>query len=461
MTFHSGAQKTQQTAHQTPLGPIAPQSIAVIGSGIAGLSAAWLLSRAHRVMLYEKEQRLGGHSNTVEALGVPVDTGFIVYNEANYPNLMALFDYLGVATKRSDMSFGVSLNGGAQEYSTVGTSAFLNGGKNLLRPRFWSMTWDLLRFYGHTRNHPPNPHDETVSLGDYLAGRHYGEPFQRDHLLPQAAAIWSASLNEIQHYPACAFVRFFENHGLLKLKGRPKWRTVDGGSRAYVKKISESFAPHARIGAQVVGVRRDSEGAWVRTADGDAQFYDRVVIAAHADEALAMLDDPSAEERTLLGAFRYSKNLAVLHSDPALMPRQQALWASWNYVGENPEGGCVVSYWMNNLQKFETPKPVFLTLNPQNMPCEDLTYSRHDYEHPLFNAESLRAQRQLWRLQGKHSTWFCGAYFGAGFHEDGLQAGLAAAESAGGVKRPWSVEDESGRIFLPGQYPAQRLDEAA
>lgn len=178
-------------------GPIAPQSIAVIGSGIAGLSAAWLLSRAHRVTLYEKDQRLGGHSNTVEAQGVPVDTGFIVYNEANYPNLMALFDHLGVKTKRSDMSFGVSLNGGAQEYSTVGTSAYLNSGKNLLNPRFWSMTWDLLRFYNQTQSDKPNPHDETVSLGDYLARRGYGDAFQRDHLLPQAAAIWSASLAEI------------------------------------------------------------------------------------------------------------------------------------------------------------------------------------------------------------------------------------------------------------------------
>ena len=228
-----------------------------------------------------------------------------------------------------------------------------------------------------------------------------------------------------------------------------------------MSKVSEAFASHARIGAKVIGIRRDAAGALVRTADGDEQRYDRVVIAAHADQALAMLDDASPEERALLGAFRYTKNLAVLHSDPALMPRQKALWASWNYVGDNPEGGCVVSYWMNLLQKLETPKPMLLTLNPQTMPREDLIYSQHDYEHPLFNAASLRAQRQLWRLQGQRNTWFCGAYFGAGFHEDGLQAGLIAAEGAGGVRRPWTVEDESGRIFLPGQFPAQRLDQAA
>lgn len=434
------------------------QNIAVIGSGIAGMSAAWLLSQRHDVTLYEKNARLGGHSNTVTvntSLGpTPVDTGFIVYNDATYPNLIALFEHLGVRSIASDMSFGVSLNGGKTEYSSVDASAFLCGGRNLMSPRFWSMTWDLLRFYKHAPEELRQARADMISLGEYLARRGYGDAFQRDHLLPQAAAIWSASLQDIHHYPACAFVRFFENHGLLKLKGRPKWRTVAGGSQAYVKKLTAPYAERARLSCGAVRVHRDGAGAWVRDARGEAQRYDQVVIAAHADEALAMLEDADACERELLGAFRYTKNRAVLHTDRALMPRRQALWASWNYVGDNPDGGCVVSYWMNKLQRIEAREQLFLTLNPRTMPRPESVLYETEYEHPLFDARAIRAQEQLWSLQGGRNTWYCGAYFGAGFHEDGLQAGLAVAEQLGGVRRPWRVADESGRIHV-GPAPAR------
>lgn len=416
------------------------------------MSAAWLLSQRHDVTLYEKSGRLGGHSNTVEvntSLGpTPVDTGFIVFNDATYPNLIALFDHLGVATKASDMSFGVSLNGGKREYSSVGASAFLCGGRNLISPRFWSMTLDLLRFYKRAPAELLATREELISLGEYLERRGYGDAFRRDHLLPQAAAIWSASMAEIHHYPACAFVRFFENHGLLKLKGRPKWRTVEGGSRAYVEKLTAPYADRARLNAGAVSVRRDGAGAWVRDVTGSTERYDAVVIAAHANEALEMLDDPSAEERRLLGAFRYTKNLAVLHTDPALMPRRKPLWASWNYVGDHPDGGCTVSYWMNKLQGITSREQIFLTLNPRLMPREETILYRTEYEHPLFDAAAIRAQEQLWSLQGVRNTWFCGAHFGAGFHEDGLQAGLAVAEQLGGLRRPWRVADESGRIHV-------------
>lgn len=428
------------------------KNIAVIGSGIAGMSAAWLLSQRHDVTVYEKNDRLGGHSNTVvvdTSLGpTPVDTGFIVFNDATYPNLIALFEHLGVPTKSSDMSFGVSLNGGRTEYSSVGASAFLCGGRNLISPRFWSMTADLLRFYRQAPSEMLQTRDDMVSLGDYLKQRGYGDAFQRDHLLPQAAAIWSASMAEIHHYPACAFVRFFENHGLLKLKGRPAWRTVEGGSRAYVEKLTAPFRENARLNAGAVSVRRDGAGVWVRDASGRSDRYDDVVIATHGDEALAMLDDPSAEEQRLLGAFQYAKNRAVLHTDPALMPRRKPLWASWNYVGDNPDGGCVVSYWMNKLQRIESKEQIFLTLNPRTMPREDTVLYKTDYDHPLFNAAAIRAQEQLWSLQGQRNTWFCGAHFGAGFHEDGLQSGLAVAEQLGGMRRPWTVADESGRIHI-------------
>lgn len=442
----------------TSMAPTRRKNIAVIGSGIAGMSAAWLLSQRHDVTVYEKNDRLGGHSNTVmvetSSGRTPVDTGFIVFNDVTYPNLFALFEHLGVPTKASDMSFGVSLNGGRTEYSSVGAAAFLAGGRNLISPRFWSMTLDLLRFYRHAPLELLGARDDMISLGEYLERRGYGEAFRRDHLLPQAAAIWSASMAEIHHYPACAFVRFFENHGLLKLKGRPSWRTVEGGSRAYVEKLTAPYAKRVRLNAGAVSVRREAGGGLVRDASGSVERFDDVVIAAHADEALAMLDDASAEEQALLGAFRYTKNRAVLHSDRSLMPRREPLWASWNYVGDNPDGGCVVSYWMNKLQQIECRENIFLTLNPRIMPRPETVLYETEYDHPLFDAAAIRAQEKLWSLQGVRSTWFCGAHFGAGFHEDGLQAGLAVAEQLGGVRRPWRVAQESGRIHV-GQEPAR------
>ena len=430
--------------------PAGRKNIAIIGSGISGMSAAWLLSQRHDVTLFEKDARTGGHSNTVMVetrLGpMPVDTGFIVFNEATYPNLVALFEHLGVRTRTSDMSFGVSLNAGELEYSSVGASAFLCGGRNLMSPRFWSMTLDLLRFYRDAPGELRGADHESISLGAYLSRRGYGDAFQRDHLLPQAAAIWSASLEEIHQYPACAFVRFFENHGLLQFAGRPKWRTVEGGSRAYINQLLAPLVGRVRTSAAAVSVRRDGAGVWIRDVHGAAYRFDEVVIAAHADSALAMLDDTSPAERALLGAFRYTKNRAVLHTDVALMPRRRPLWASWNYVGENHTGGCVVSYWMNRLQNLDCDEQLFLTLNPVTEPDAAKVLYETEYDHPLFDTAAIRAQRQLWSLQGVRNTWFCGAYFGAGFHEDGLQAGLAVAEQLGGVSRPWRVAEESGRI---------------
>ena len=239
----------------------------------------------------------------------------------------------------------------------------------------------------------------------------------------------------------------------MKLKGRPLWRTVTGGARAYVKKLTAAYNDRVRLGAGAVSVRRDGAGVWVRDVAGLVERHDQVVIAAHADQALAMLDAASDQERGLLGACRYTKNRAILHTDRALMPRREPLWASWNYVGDNREGGCVVSYWMNKLQNLRCEEQLFLTLNPQTMPRDETILHETEYEHPLFDAPALRAQEQLWSLQGVRNTWFCGAYFGAGFHEDALQAGLAVAEQLAGMRRPWKVEDESGRIHLAAHEP--------
>lgn len=439
------------------------QQIAVVGAGISGLSCAWLLSQAHTVTLYETAPRLGGHTHTVEApqkdgRAVPVDTGFIVYNEKTYPNLTALFSHLDIATRGTDMSFAVSLRGGRLEYGSTDLKALFAQKRNLANPRFWLMLRDLMRFY---KTAPTDLADDCggLSLGDYLDAKGYGRAFQEDHLLPQAAAIWSSSLADIRDYPAAAFVRFFVNHGLLDLDvhARPQWRTVVGGSRSYIPKLTAPYAERILTGTSVSAIKRLPGGVLVRDTTGGERRFDQVVIASHAKEALAMLAAPTSEEAALLGAFRYTRNEAVLHTDVSLMPRRRAAWSAWNYVG-GPQGAGEVTYWMNLLQGLQSDAPLLVSLNPSRAPDPATVIRTEIYEHPLFDHAAMAAQQRLWSLQGMHRTWFCGAHFGAGFHEDGLQSGLAVAEAIGGVRRPWSVPEESGRIHV---WPLQGQDAAA
>ncbi len=432
--------------------------VAVIGSGVAGLSCAWLLNTAREVTLYEADGRLGGHANTVDVAGQAVDTGFIVYNEANYPNLTALFALLGVESRATDMSFGVSLDDGALEYGSVTPLAMLAQPSNLLRPRFWSMISDLVRFYREAPSALPSLSREPLTLGELLDRGGYGRAFQEDHLLPQVGAIWSTSPVGARDYPAEALIRFFENHGLLKLVDRPLWRTVVGGSRSYVRRLAEGLT--VRSGHAVRSVQRTPEGVLVRDASGAVERFDEVVIATHADQALRTLANPTAEERSILGAFRYSRNEAILHSDRSLMPRRQAAWSAWNHIGrrDDPAGFCV-TYWMNLLQSLPRTRDLFVTLNPSKPIDPTKQLGRFDYEHPLFDSAALSAQKRLWSLQGVDRVWFCGAHFGAGFHEDGLQSGLAVAEQLAQVRRPWTVENESGRIHL-GAPPLAALEAA-
>jgi hypothetical protein len=439
--------------------------IAVVGTGISGLSAAWLLSRRHDVTVYEREERPGGHSNTVTVNtpdgAIPVDTGFIVYNETTYPNLTALFAHLDVPTQPSGMSFAVSLADGELEYSGSSLNGLFAQRSNVFRPRFWSMLNDLWRFYREAPRDLPSL-DELSSLGQYLDARAYGEVFRNDHLLPMAAAIWSASPSLMLQYPAATFIRFHDNHGLLRIRNRPQWRTVTGGSRVYVDALTRQFTHAVRLARGVTAVRRLKGSVEVLDCGGHIGSYDDVVIATHADQALALLQDPTADERTLLGAFRYSMNRAVLHSDATQMPRRKSVWASWNYIGprcEDIQYNPTVTYWMNMLQRLATSHNLFVTLNPRREPKEAIHEQR--YEHPIFDAPAMRAQRRLWVLQGQARTWFCGSYFGAGFHEDGLQAGLAVAEAVGAVRRPWRVENESGRLYLLDPSHSQHRELAA
>ncbi len=437
--------------------------IAVVGSGVAGLSCAWLLSRSHDVTLFEADDRIGGHSNTVEAptpsAPVAVDTGFIVYNPDNYPNLVGLFDHLSVPTKPAHMSFAVSLDDGAFEYSSHGIPALFAQKRNYASPKFWRMIADLLRFQKQAPRDLAEMERTGETLVEYLDRNNYGRLFRDAHLLPQAAAIWSSTLDQMTSYPAASFVRFYMNHNLLTYDLKPTWRTVDGGSREYVSRLHADFMGRTVLNAGIAGIARDALGASVRFADGRSERFDAVVLATHSDQALRLLDQPTAKEASLLGAIRYRANRAVLHRDTKLMPKRRKAWAAWTHQGYSDragEGG--VTYWMNELQSLPGP-PLFVSLNPAREPDPALILGQWDYEHPVFDTAAVRAQADLWSLQGEGGVWFAGAWFGSGFHEDGLQAGLAVAEGLGGVRRPWSVANESGRIVV-GDAPAA-LSEAA
>ena len=436
--------------------------VAVIGTGVSGLSAAWHVNQFCSVTVYEAEESIGGHVKT-ELVPLPngsarVDMGFIVYNVEAYPNLTALFKHLGIATQETDMSLAISMDNGKIEYAGGYLSQLVAQKRNLLRPRFWSMLSDLVRFYRTAPNDLNELEDSGEALGEYLRRKRYGAAFRDDHLLPMAAAIWSTGAGSMLEFPAAAFIRFYDNHGLLKLVNRPVWRTVSGGSQTYVQKIVGSLARDVRTLCPVKSVSRQEDGVLIVAEDGSSERYDHAIIATHADQALALLAQPTPEERHLLGAFRYTQNPTYLHGDISFMPRRRRAWASWNYVGRGEakgagEQGPPVTYWMNQLQSLNAQTPILVTLNPTRPP--ESVYASHTFEHPVLDRAAINAQKQLWSLQGKGGVWYCGAYFGSGFHEDGLQAGLAVGEAITGKRRPWSVANESSRIHLRSQMTSQ------
>lgn len=434
--------------------PGPPARVAVIGSGIAGLACAWSLARRHDVTLFEAADTPGGHCCTIDVplpggASQPVDMGFIVYNERTYPNLTAFFAHLGVATEASTMSLGLSLDDGAFEYGGDGIGAVLAQPRNLLRPRLWRMFADLARLY---REAPAALADETISLGAWLDARGYGAGFQRDHLLPMAAAIWSCPPGAVRAQPAASFFRFCANHGLLQWRDRPRWRTLSGGSRSYVQKVLANFAGRLRLACKITAVTREGGQVALTLGDGGVEAFDHVVLATHGDQASRLLRGQDARESDVLGRFRTVPNRVVMHQDARLMPQARRAWSAWNFISPRGADGDAlpcVTYWMNRLQNFQAPGDVFVTVNPRVTPAPGSILAERQFNHPVFDTAALAAQRAIWGIQGAGGVWYAGAYLGAGFHEDGIQAGLHVAEALGAPPRPWQGSGLSARLYLP------------
>ena len=421
--------------------------IAVIGSGISGLGSAYLLKDHADVHVFEKASRLGGHSHTVDAdfngTMVPVDTGFIVYNPLNYPNLINLFSVLDVPTQNTDMSFAVSLADGRSEYEGS-IKGLLAQPSNLLRPRYWSMLSDLVRFYRTApREAYDGPEDET--LGAFIARQNYGEAFVKDHLLPMGAAIWSCTSNMMNVFPVRSFMRFMENHKLLNFVDRPQWRTVSGGSREYVTRIHDALGDNVHCGVNITSLRRANGGVMLSIKGQGDLWFDKVIMAAHADESLALVADATDRERDILSAFKFQPNRAVLHSDPRLMPQRKSTWAAWNYIaskggsGTGDSDNLCLTYWMNRLQSIDLKYPLYETLNPHIEPDAALVHAEFIYHHPVFDYAAINAQPQLSEIQGANNLFFAGAWTGYGFHEDGLKSAIAIAKTLG-APIPWDSD---------------------
>jgi predicted NAD/FAD-binding protein len=421
------------------MGPTDPLHIAVVGAGVAGITAAYLLQRRHRVCLLERNDWIGGHTRTVTVpdgpdAGLPVDVGFIVLNDRTYPLLNRLLDQLGVATADSDMSFGYHCRETGLQYATRDFRAVFAQRSNLLRPPFLAMLAEILRFNRTLRRALHRGELADTTLGGFLDRHRFGGFFRRAYIVPMAAAIWSAPDRDVARFPAETFGRFFRNHGLLRVRNQPRWRYIPGGSHTYVKAFLEGFRGEVRSGAPVVSVRRTPEGVRVRMADGADRAFDRVVIACHADEALALLEDPSPQEREYLGAWRYARNRVVLHTDASRLPPIRRAWASWNVVrepGAGDDAPVTLTYHMNRLQGLRARHPYCVTLNPSKPVADRHTVFETPFDHPCYTFASIGSQRRLPELNGRRGTFFCGSYFGYGFHEDAVRSGVRVAEAFG------------------------------
>lgn len=420
--------------------------VAVIGSGISGLSAAWFLSQKHEVVLLEKNSKLGGHTNTItldiEGKQQPVDTGFIVFNTPNYPNLTAMFAHLNVATQDTEMSFSVTADAGTLEYSGNNLNTLFAQRRNLLSVAHWKMISEILRFNKQAKKDLKRQLSSEICLGDYLDEHGFSERMRDYYLLPMAAAIWSCPVETMMKFPVGSFLQFFENHGLLNVEDRPQWESVVNGSEQYIKSILALNAFEVKLDSAVglVSPLPDKAGLQVLTQQGESYEFDEVVFASHADETYGMLDTSLKPDFAILDNFKYQENIAYLHSDLNLMPKRKLAWAAWNYLRDtsNLQHPVAVTYWMNLLQNLPVETPLLVTLNPGTPPEEAKTYQKIVYQHPVFDEAAMSSQSKLCELQGKHNLWFCGSYFGYGFHEDGLTSSVDLA-GLWNILLPWQT----------------------
>ena len=415
-------------------------SVAIIGSGISGLAATYFLADKYRVKLFEKNDYLGGHSNTVvvdyDGKKIPVDTGFIVFNHQSYPNLKSFFELLSVDYENSNMSFAVKVDHGRFEYAGTNLTTVFAQLKNALNPQFWRMLSDILKFNKTAIKALEKPFDANYSLGNFLDELGVKSYFRQFYLLPMSGAIWSCPLETMLSYPAQSFVRFFKNHGLLTVANQPQWYTVKGGSVEYVKKISAKIGKSVSLNDAVLAVERCDDGVLVKSQKGEEKF-DSVLFACHGDQVLKILKNPTAQEREIFSKFTYQENVAVLHRDCSVMPLSKRAWASWVYSKNlNNSEAISVTYWMNNLQNIDKNLPLFVTLNPNQEIAEDKIFGKFFYEHPIFDASAVASQERIKEIQGINRLYFCGAYQKYGFHEDGISSAIAAINKME-IRAPW------------------------
>lgn len=426
-----------------PLLNVSPgQKVAVIGSGISGLASAWFLSQSHNVTVFEKNAKLGGHTNTivvdVDGQNLPVDTGFIVFNRPNYPNLTAMLGHLNLETLKTEMSFSASIDNGALEYSGNNLNTLFAQRRNLLSFSHWKMIRQILRFNQQAKSDLKSKENLQISLGEYLKKHGFSERMQSAYLLPMAAAIWSCPVDTMMKFPVGSFLQFFENHGLLNVEDRPQWETIKGGSQMYINALLEQTEFEFYLDSPVKWVEKTDSRMTVILHNGEKQLFDHVVFASHADQSYAMLPSELQNFFSVMKHFKYQENIAYLHTDLKLMPKRNLAWASWNYLRDTrrSENRVAVTYWMNLLQTIDTPTPLLVTLNPLELPDQEKTIQKIVYEHPVFDKPAIDAQQAIKSLQGSHNIWFCGAYLGYGFHEDGLTSAVNLARMWN-LNLPW------------------------
>ena len=416
--------------------------VAVVGTGISGLVVAHRLAAEHDLTVFEAGDHIGGHTHThdftIDGRDFAVDSGFIVFNEKTYPNFCALLRELGVEWRDSDMSFAVRDDRDGLEYNGTNLAGLFAQRRNLFRPRFWQMIRDILRFYRSADGYLECPPERT--LGQHLEEGKYSKTFIDQHILPMGAAVWSSSPSDMERFPLQTFVRFFHNHGFLQVGGRPQWLTVVGGSRGYIDPITANFRDRIRLETPVTSVRRVEGGVEIETAKGTCERFDRVVLACHSDQAVRMLGDASALEKEILSAIPYQKNEVTIHTDVSVMPKARRAWSSWNVRIDEGDSGVDphlrATYWMNRLQGIDAPVDFFVTLNDGDAVHPDHVLRRLTYHHPLFTPEGIAAQERHGEIDGVNGVHFCGAYWGYGFHEDGVRSALAVLENFQGAASP-------------------------